>query len=109
MTLAILFSLKIMESFKHGVATDFQVTPLFSMRREWLVSSQSCKSVDAVALCKRVLRIGTRLHTHTTGTRYGTLIQVDTRHIEVRESTTWYSLTHCAARIRGTFSISIHF
>ena len=59
MTLEILFSLKIMESFKNAVATDFQVTPLFSMRTELLVSSQNRKSIDVVAWCKRALRIGT--------------------------------------------------
>ena len=35
MMLAILFSLKTMESLQNGVATHFQATPLFSMRIEW--------------------------------------------------------------------------
>ena len=39
MTLAILFSLKTMESPQNGVATYFQVTPLISMRTESLASS----------------------------------------------------------------------
>ena len=59
MTLAILFSLKTMELLKNGIATHFQVTTLFSMRTESLVSLPSCKSIDAVAWYKRVLRIGT--------------------------------------------------
>ena len=57
MTLAILFSLKTIESLQNGVATYFQATPLFSMRTVSLVSSQSCCSVDADAQCKRGLGI----------------------------------------------------
>ena len=43
MTLVILFSLKTMESLQNGVATDFQVTPLFSM--------------SAMQSCRRVVRV----------------------------------------------------
>ena len=39
MTLAILFSLKTMESLQNLVATHFQATPLFSMRILSLASS----------------------------------------------------------------------
>ena len=45
-----------MKLLQIGVITHFQVTPLFSMRTVSLVSSQSCRSVDAHAWCKRVLR-----------------------------------------------------
>ena len=55
MTLAIVFSLKTMESLQIGVATHFRVTPSFSMRRVSLASSQSCLSVDADIWCKRTL------------------------------------------------------
>ena len=54
MMLGILFSLKIMESFKIEVATHFGVTPLLSMRTVSLESSQSCRSVDA--RCKGVFK-----------------------------------------------------
>ena len=60
MTLAIPFSLKTMESLQNAVATYFQVTPLISMRIKSLVSSQSCRSLDADVWCKRALR--TLLH-----------------------------------------------
>ena len=53
--LAILFSLKTIESLKNRVATHFQATPLFSMRIILLASSQSCRSVDADAWCKWTL------------------------------------------------------
>ena len=46
-----LFSLKTMESLQNEVATHFQVPPLFSMRTESLVSSQSCHSFDSDAWC----------------------------------------------------------
>ena len=52
MILAILFSLK---TVQNGVATNFQVTPLFSMRTELLASLQSCRSIDADAWCKWTL------------------------------------------------------
>ena len=55
MTFAILFSLKTMESLQNGFATHFQVSPLISMRKESLASSQSGRSVDADAWCKRAL------------------------------------------------------
>ena len=55
MILAIPFSLKTMESLQNGVATNFPVTPLFSMRTESQVSLQSCRSVDDDAWCKRTL------------------------------------------------------
>ena len=42
-----------MEPLQIGVATHFQVTPLFSMRTELLASSQSCRSIDADAQCKQ--------------------------------------------------------
>ena len=41
MTLAILLSLKTMESLQNGVTTHFQVTPLLSLRTESLASPQS--------------------------------------------------------------------
>ena len=49
--LAILFSLKTMKSLQKGIATHFQSTPLFSMRKESLASLQSCRSVDTNAWC----------------------------------------------------------
>ena len=55
MTLAILFSLKTMESLENGLQTQSETTPLFSMRAILLVLSQSCCSVDSDARCKRAL------------------------------------------------------
>ena len=49
MILAILFLLKTMESHQNGIATHFQETLLFSLRAVWLVSWQSCYSIDADA------------------------------------------------------------
>ena len=57
MILVILFSLKTVESLQNGVATHFQVTPLFSMRTELLALSQNCSSVDANVWCKRALGV----------------------------------------------------
>ena len=57
MTLAILFSLKTMESPQNGVATHFQAIPLISMKTESQASSQNCRSIDADAWCKRDLRL----------------------------------------------------
>ena len=57
MMLAILLSFKTVESLHNGVATHFQVTPLFSMRTELLALSQSCSSVDANVWCKRALGV----------------------------------------------------
>ena len=57
MMLAILFSLKTIESLENGVATHFQVTPLISMRTESLASSQSCRKVVVGSWCKRALKI----------------------------------------------------
>ena len=54
--LAILFSLKTMESLQNGVATHFQATPLFSMRTILLASS-TCHSADADAWCKWALML----------------------------------------------------
>ena len=54
-TLAILFSLKTMESPQIGVATHFQATLLFSIRIVLLVSSQNCRNIDSDAWCKRAL------------------------------------------------------
>ena len=56
MTLAILFSLKTMESLQNGVATYFQLIPLISMRTESQALSLSCRSVDADAWCKWSLK-----------------------------------------------------
>ena len=56
MMLAIPLSLKTMESHQIGVANPFQVTLLFSMRRESLTSSQSCGSIDADTWCKWTLK-----------------------------------------------------
>ena len=56
MTLAILFSLKSMESLENRLQPHSGVTPLFSMRTESQESSQSCCSVDADAWCKRALK-----------------------------------------------------
>ena len=50
-----LLSLETMESLQNGVATDFEETPLFSMRAVLLASLQSCRSVDADIWCKRAL------------------------------------------------------
>ena len=57
MTLAIPFSLKTIESLQNGVATYLQATPLISMRTKSLASSQSCRSFDADAWCKRALTL----------------------------------------------------
>ena len=56
MMLAILFSLKTMESIQNGIANHFQATPLFSMKTVMLASLQSCHNVDADAWCKLGLR-----------------------------------------------------
>ena len=42
-------------TLQNGFATHFQASPLISMRAESLASSQSCRSVDADAWCKRAL------------------------------------------------------
>ena len=55
MTLAILFSLKTMESLENGLQPNSGVTLLFSTRRVLLVASQSCRSVDPDSWCKRAL------------------------------------------------------
>ena len=55
MTLAILFSLKSMESLENGLQTQSGATPLISMRTESQASSQRCRRVDADAWCKRAL------------------------------------------------------
>ena len=57
MRLAILFSLKTMESLQNGVATHFGVTALFSFRPVLLASSQHCPNIDADAQCKRALTL----------------------------------------------------
>ena len=54
--LAILFSLKTMESLQNGFAAHFQATPLFSMRTKLQASLQSSRSVDADTWCKRTLK-----------------------------------------------------
>ena len=41
--------------FQNRVATHFGVTRLFSMRTVSLASSQSCRSIDADALCKQTI------------------------------------------------------
>ena len=46
MTLAILFSLKSVESLENRLQPHSGATPLFSMRMEWQASLQSCRSVD---------------------------------------------------------------
>ena len=56
-TLAILFSLKTVESLENRLQTHFGATPLFSMRTVLLSSSQSCRSVDADAWCKWALSV----------------------------------------------------
>ena len=56
MTLAILFSLKTMELLENRLRPYSGVTPLFSIRTESLVSSQSCRRIDADAWCKRGLK-----------------------------------------------------
>ena len=57
MTLAILFSLKTMESLENGLQPQSGVTPLFSNRTESLASSQSCQSIDTDAWCKRAFNV----------------------------------------------------
>ena len=56
MTLAILFSLKTVESLENGLQTHSGAIPLISIRTESQASSQSCRSVDADAWCKRTLK-----------------------------------------------------
>ena len=58
MMLAILSSLKTVESLENGLQTHSGAIPLISRRRESQASSQSCRSVDADAWCKRALRQG---------------------------------------------------
>ena len=70
MTLAILFSLKTMESLQNEVATLFQATPLFSMRIVSLASSQSFHNVDTDArykwaLTAKTLANSNRLYNHS--------------------------------------------
>ena len=57
MMLVIVFLLKSMESLQNGVATHFQVTPLFSMRTESLATLQNCRSVDGDVWCKQALKL----------------------------------------------------
>ena len=57
MMLAILFSFRSMKLLLNRIATHFRVTSLFSMRIELLVSSQSCRSIDADAWSKWALNI----------------------------------------------------
>ena len=57
MTLAILFSLKTMESLENGLQPQSGATPLFLMRTESLASLQNCRSIDADTWCKRTLTI----------------------------------------------------
>ena len=57
MMLAILFSVKTIESLENGYQPYSGATPMFSMRTELLASSQSCGSIDADALCKRALNM----------------------------------------------------
>ena len=54
--LVILLSLKRLELLTNGIATHFQVPPLFSMRTVLLASLQSCRSVDPDAWCKQALK-----------------------------------------------------
>ena len=61
MMLAILVSLKSVESLENRLQPHSGVTPLFSMRIESLASSLSCRSVDADAWCKRTLRLNSDL------------------------------------------------
>ena len=42
-------------TLQNGFATHFQASPLISMRTESLASSQSGRSIDADASCKRAL------------------------------------------------------
>ena len=58
MTLAILFSLKLVESLENRLQPHSGATPLFSMRTESQASSQRCRSIDAEAWCKRALTEG---------------------------------------------------
>ena len=52
MMLAILFSLKTMESLQNGLQPHSGATPLFSIRTVLLASSQSFHNTDADAWCK---------------------------------------------------------
>ena len=61
MTLAILFSLKTIESLQIGVATHFQASPLISMRAVSQALSQSCRIIDADARCERALNVHSSL------------------------------------------------
>ena len=55
-TLAILFSLKTMESLENGLQPHSGETPLFSMRTVSLASLQSCHSIDTNACYERALK-----------------------------------------------------
>ena len=56
MMLAILFSLKSVESLENRLQPHSGATPLFSMRTKLQASWQSCRSIDADAQCKWALR-----------------------------------------------------
>ena len=56
MMLAILFSLKTMESLENGLQTQSGETPVFSMRTDSQASSLCCRSVDAFAWYKRAVK-----------------------------------------------------
>ena len=59
MTLAILFSLKTMESLQNGVASHFGVTALFSIKPVLLALSHYWPSIDAEAQCEWALTTST--------------------------------------------------
>ena len=84
MTLAILFSLKMMESLENGLQPQSGVIPLFLITTELLASPQSCHNIEADAWCKRALNglncfkhiqpvipIGTLLNNDGGNNRYG--------------------------------------
>ena len=57
MMLAILFSLKTVESLENGLQPHPGATPMFSMRTESLALSQSYRNVDSDTQCKLVLMV----------------------------------------------------
>ena len=65
--LAMLFSLKTIESLKNGLQTHSGATRLFSMRAVSLTLLQSCRSVDSDAWYNWALRLWNRLLGVVTG------------------------------------------
>ena len=115
MMLVILSSLKTIESLQIGVATNFRVTPLLSMRTVPLTSLQSCHNVDADTWCKRVLKLSTNFsHCLFTcrfkyaGMRSSTMCHCGTGYNKFGESTSCNMCDSDTEGCGGTNKISIY-